>query len=47
MIVVVRFSNGAMSGVRPEQVKIINDKCYAPSGMCTMSLCEILFYAVD
>lgn len=47
MSVFVKFSGGKVSIFAPEQIKIINNKCYAPSGVCTMALCEILSYETD
>lgn len=47
MAVFIKFSGGKVSIVGPEQIKIINNKCYAPAGMLTMTECEILYYEAD
>lgn len=47
MSVFVKFTSGKVSIFAPEQIKIINNKCYAPSGICSMSPCEILSYEAE
>lgn len=47
MSVLVKFIGGKVNIFAPEQIKIINNKCYAPSGIYSMSLCEILFYEAE
>lgn len=47
MLVVIKYSNGSIGCVHSEQIKIINNKCYAPSGICSMAMCEILYYEAE
>lgn len=47
MLVIIKYKDGSMGCAHPEQIKIINNKCYTPSGICTMAPCEILSYEAE